>query len=145
MITGFLSGSVVKNLSANAEATVKSLSQEDPLEKEMATHSSILAWRIPWTKETDRLQSMGVTKNQTWLKQLNNTRYPLKSFLEIFRKRKGLLSSLLPRHIFSLPIHHLRVWTNKWISRYCYRRANMRVLILGPYCCSELGNPFHST
>ena len=58
MITGFLSGSVVKNLSANAEATVKSLSQEDPLEKEMATHSSILAWRIPWTEEPGGLQSM---------------------------------------------------------------------------------------
>ena len=38
-----------------------------PLEKELATHSSILAWRIPWTEETGGLQSMGVTKNQTQL------------------------------------------------------------------------------
>jgi len=58
MITGFLSGSVGKNLSANAGATVQSLSQEDPLEKEMATHSSILAWRIPWTEEPGGPQSM---------------------------------------------------------------------------------------
>ena len=41
------------------ETWVQSLSQEDPLEKEMATHSSILAWRIPWTEEPGRLQSMG--------------------------------------------------------------------------------------
>ena len=38
---------------------VQSLGQEDPLEKEMATHSSILAWSIPWTEEPDRIQSMG--------------------------------------------------------------------------------------
>ena len=38
---------------------VQSLGQEDPLEEEMATHSSILAWRIPWTEEPDGLQSMG--------------------------------------------------------------------------------------
>ena len=41
----------VKNLPAMQETWVKSLGQEDPLEKEMATHSSILAWRIPWTEE----------------------------------------------------------------------------------------------
>ena len=41
---------------------VQSLGQEDPLEEEMETHSSILAWEIPWTEETGRLQSMGVTK-----------------------------------------------------------------------------------
>ena len=47
----------VKNLPAAQEIRVQSLGQEDPLEKGMATHSSILAWRIPWTKETGRLQS----------------------------------------------------------------------------------------
>ena len=41
------------------EALVHSLGQEDPLEKEMATHSSFLAWRIPWTEELGRLQSVG--------------------------------------------------------------------------------------
>ena len=50
---------MVKNLSATQEAHVRSLDQEDPLEKGMATHSSILAWRIPWTEEPARLQSMG--------------------------------------------------------------------------------------
>ena len=42
---------MVKNLPAMQETWVQSLSQEDPLEKELATHSSILAWRIPWTEE----------------------------------------------------------------------------------------------
>ena len=49
----------VKNLSAMQENQVRFLGQEDPLEKGMATHSSILAWRIPWTEEPAGLQSMG--------------------------------------------------------------------------------------
>ena len=59
---------IVKSLPAVLEIQVQSLGQEDPLEKEMATHSSILAWKIPWTEESDRLQSMGL---QSWT-QLNN-------------------------------------------------------------------------
>ena len=50
---------MVKNLPALWETRVRSLGQEDPLEKEMATHSSTRAWRIPWTEEPGRLQSMG--------------------------------------------------------------------------------------
>ena len=50
---------MVKNLPATQETWVRSLGQEDPLKKEMTTHSSILAWRIPWTEEPDGLQSMG--------------------------------------------------------------------------------------
>ena len=49
----------VKRLSAMRETWVQFLGQEDPLEKEMAIHSSTLAWKIPWTEEPDRLQSMG--------------------------------------------------------------------------------------
>ena len=52
-------GSAVKNLPAMQETWVPSLGQEDPLEKEMAIHSSILAWRIPWTEEPGGLQSTG--------------------------------------------------------------------------------------
>ena len=55
---GFLGGSAVKNLPAMQEKQVQSLGQEDPLEKEMATHSSILAWGILWTEEPGGLQSM---------------------------------------------------------------------------------------
>ena len=50
---------MVKNLPAMQETRVRPLGQEDPLEKEMATHSDILAWRIPWTEEPGGLQSMG--------------------------------------------------------------------------------------
>ena len=50
---------MVKRLPAMQKAQVRSLGQEDPLELEMATDSSILAWRIPWSEEPDRLQSMG--------------------------------------------------------------------------------------
>ena len=49
---------MVKNLPAVQETCVRSLGQEDPLEKKMAIHSSILAWRIPWTEEPGRLRSM---------------------------------------------------------------------------------------
>ena len=50
---------MVKNLQETEEAWVQSLGQEDPLEEGMATNSCILAWRIPWTEESGRLQSIG--------------------------------------------------------------------------------------
>ena len=50
---------MVKNLPAMQETQVQSLGQEDPLQKGMATHSSILAWKVPWTEKPGRLQSMG--------------------------------------------------------------------------------------
>ena len=56
---------MVKNLSASAGDVVRSLGQEDPLEKEMVTHSRILAWKIQWTEEPGKLQSMGSRKSQT--------------------------------------------------------------------------------
>ena len=56
---GFPGGSDSKEYACNAGDLVLSLGQEDPLEKGMATRSSILAWRIPWTKASGRLQSMG--------------------------------------------------------------------------------------
>ena len=52
----------VKDLSTMQKTWVLFLGWEDPLEKEMATHSSILAWRIPWTEERGRLQSMGLQR-----------------------------------------------------------------------------------
>ena len=52
----------VKNLPAMQETWVQSLGREDPLEKEMATHSSILAWSIPWTEKPGRLLSMGLQR-----------------------------------------------------------------------------------
>ena len=53
---------MVKHLPIMQEIQVRSLGQEDPLEKEMATHSSTLAWKIPWTEDPGRLQSMGLQR-----------------------------------------------------------------------------------
>ena len=66
LTVGFPGGSAVKNPLAMQETWVQSLGWEDFLEKEIATHSSILAWRIPWTEESDGLQSMDSQKSQTW-------------------------------------------------------------------------------
>ena len=54
----FPSGSDYKESACNAETQVQSLGQEDPLEKALATHSSMFAWKIPWTEESGGLQSM---------------------------------------------------------------------------------------
>ena len=62
MMDGLPSGSVVKNLPAVQETQVQSLGQEDPLEEGTATHSSILAWKNPWTEEPGRLQPMGLQR-----------------------------------------------------------------------------------
>ena len=64
---GLPCGSVVKNPPARQETQVRSLGQENPLEEEMATHSSTLAWRIPWTEEPGGLQYMGLQKSWTQL------------------------------------------------------------------------------
>ena len=61
---GFLGAQMAKNPPAMQETWVQSLDQEDPLKEGMATHSSILAWRIPWTEEPGGLQSTG-SQNQT--------------------------------------------------------------------------------
>ena len=62
---------MIKNLPVNAgdteELRVGSLGQEDLLEKKMATHSGVLAWKIPWTEEPGELQSVGSQKSQTQL------------------------------------------------------------------------------
>ena len=71
---GFPHGSVVKNSLVKQKIQVRSLSQQDPLKKEMATHSSILAWEIPWAEEPAGLQSMGLQRvgyelASTWQQQ----------------------------------------------------------------------------
>ena len=64
-ILSFPGGSVVKNPSVNAGDVGSIPGSQDPLEKETATHSSILTWRIPWTEESGRLQSMESQKSWT--------------------------------------------------------------------------------
>ena len=64
-VLGFLVAQSITNLPAMQDTWVRFLGQEDPLEKEMANHSSILAWRIPWTEKPGRLQSMGSQESDT--------------------------------------------------------------------------------
>ena len=79
---------MVKRLPAMLETQVRSLGQEEPLEKEMATHFSTLAWEIPWTEEPGRLQSMGLQRvGHDWattlqaLCILSNINYKVKNIL----------------------------------------------------------------
>ena len=65
---------MIKNPPAMQEMRGQSLSRQDPLEKEMATHSSTLAWEIPWTAEPGGLQSLGSQKESETTEQLNNNR-----------------------------------------------------------------------
>ena len=62
LIGASLVAQLIKNLPAVQDTQVRSLGWEDPLEKGMATHSSILAWKIPWMEEPGRLQSMGLQR-----------------------------------------------------------------------------------
>ena len=62
VVQGFPVAQMVKNLPAMQKTQIQSLGREDPLEKKMATHSSSLAWRIPWTEEPGGLQSMELQK-----------------------------------------------------------------------------------
>ena len=85
----FLVAQMVKNLPSRQETQVQSLGWEDPLEEEMATHSRILAWRIPWTKEPDGLQSMGSQRvRHDWATSL----YHVSRFLDVAKAFLGYIS-----------------------------------------------------
>ena len=94
---GFPGGSVVKNLSAIQETWVWSLGQEDPLQKRMATHSCILAWRIPWTEEPGGLQSKGSQRvRHNWMNNTSTFIFQLQIlFLGFYSKRLGFISFIL--------------------------------------------------
>ena len=87
-IRGFPCDSVGKESACSVGDSVQSLCQEDPLEKEMATHSSILAWRIPWTEEAGGLQSMGKDTKVSVTKFVLFISSCLKSVLEIENKQR---------------------------------------------------------
>ena len=93
----------VKSLPATQETQVRSLGQEDPLEQEMATHSSIHAWKTPWREESDRLQSVGLHRvKHDWA--ANSMRAP---------------SSLWWRHSLPLWWHHLHLPDS--VASSCYQ------------------------
>ena len=78
----------LKHLPAMQETWVRSLDQEDPLEKEMATHSSILAWRIPWTEEPGGPQSMGSQRVSHGLQRLRSPNTILPYRYEFYSKKE---------------------------------------------------------
>ena len=78
---GFPGGSVVRHPPANAGDGVQSLGWEEPLKKEMATHSSILAWEIPWIEEPGRLQSTGLQRVRHYLATKQQQQPPQRTLL----------------------------------------------------------------
>ena len=99
---------MVKHLPAMQKIQVQSLGWEDPLEKEMATHSSTLAWKIPWMKEHGRLQSMGCKESYT-TEQL--------CFCFLYRYASATLAKTRQAHTFPVHLKCKQVlgrWTDKW-------------------------------
>ena len=87
----FPGGSVVRNLPVKQETWVQNLGRDDPLEWEMTTHSSILAWKIPWTEEPGRLQSMRSQRSRAWVNNLQQTTVtkPSNYCVQVDHKGKG--------------------------------------------------------
>ena len=93
---------MVKSLPVMREIQVRSLGQEDPLEKEMTTHSSILAWKIPWTEESGSLQSMESQESDTTEQRILSLFWALEEILtpgqdrnrrnQLKKKKKSLFS-----------------------------------------------------
>ena len=84
----------VKRPPAMQETRVRSLGQEDPLEKKMAIHSSTLAWRIPWMKEPGRSTVQGIPKSSTWLSNFNKS-FKTWSTLKKKKQQKSLKETSL--------------------------------------------------
>ena len=103
--------STVKRLPTMRETWVPSLGREDLLEKEMATHSSILAWKIPWMEEPGRLQSMGTQRvGHDWVNSLSlkisadgDCSHEIKRYLSLGRKAMTNLDSILKSRDITLP------------------------------------------
>ena len=117
----FPGGSEVKESACNAGAWVRPLGWEDPLEKEMATHSSILAWRIPWMEEPGGLQSMGSQRiGHDWVTSLSLSSHPWCLCFIIFYYVLAIIQKMICIIIWSLwwkclPLHRicfyfLHVW-----------------------------------
>ena len=114
----------VKNLPVVQETQVQFLGWEDPLEKEMATHSSILAWKISWTEEPDGLQSRGLQRvehdwvTNTYLHLLNHSQHTEENSV----KHSPFFSSRLQKGKLLWDSKHNRV-KNTWkFSTWCQRR-----------------------
>ena len=107
----------IKHLPAMRETRVQSLGWEDPLEKEMATHSNILAWRIPWIGEPGRLQSTGLQRvRHNWATSLYFTSHPLKRLPRCYSGKEPTCQCRRHRrHGFDSWVRKTR-WNRKWQS-----------------------------
>ena len=95
----FLEAQLVKNLPAMQETQVWSLGQEDPLEKKIATHTSILAWRIPWTEEPGKLWSIGSQRVRRDLDRLSHFQPPSYSEFNYFLINTTLCILVILQHV----------------------------------------------
>ena len=139
---------IVKNLPATQETWVQPLGQEDPLKKEMAIHSSILAWRIPWTEEPGGLQSMRSQRvGHNWatftsLWELESL-FSVKDFLApawdgspCYKTEKNMCGG---QHFCSLPLRVYTVCSLSWPLgelRRSLRAGNCAVISQGLECCA---------
>ena len=128
---GSLGAQTVKNLPVVQETQVWSMGQEDPLEKGMAPHSSILAWRIPWTEEPGGLQSMGLQRvrhdwrtNTPWMwlviRHLRFNESKIEPITEVLLLRLAYSSTCLPssQHHFQSSFHYLRSASHLWFCSF---------------------------
>ena len=104
---------VVKNLPAMQETQVQSLGPEDPLEKELAIHSGILAWRISWAEKPGRLQSMG-SQSQTQL--CLNKKYNVMEITRTYCIVQGALSNVIWQPGWEGSLGQNRIHVNVWLN-----------------------------
>ena len=115
LVGASLVAQIVKNLPAMQETQLWSLGQKDPLEKQMASPSNILAWRIPWTEKPGGLQSMGSQKSQTWL---SKWAYTVNCYCRLRKQKQSVEGSgWYKRELFSSNLQSSRSTTS-----ICYGR-----------------------
>ena len=123
---GFLRVSVVKNLPAMQEmqeTQIWSLNQEDPLEEGMATHSNVLAQRIPWTEEPGGLRSMGLqrVRLRVWLKSLTEAQHSTAHGISIFRVLIYRMKWCIFPWLKILKCYHVvREFETRWLQPLLY-------------------------
>ena len=133
---------MVESLPAVWETWVQSLGREDPLEKEMAAQSSIIAWIVPWTEEPGRLQSMG-SQSQTWLSDFTFFSFSFDSHVSHMSPSPAtevLFHLWLPKSMSSGTASWV-TWSSFAHSEYVLKSMSVRVLQVQTHRCYRL-SPF---
>ena len=119
------------------ETQVQFLDWEDPLEKEMATHASILAWRIPWTEEPGRLQSMGLQELDTteWLS--THSKQHIKQQRHYFANKGPYIQSygFSSGHVWMWELDHKKDWA---LKNWCFWTVVLEKTLENPLGCKEI-------